>query len=94
VRTRQLIREFLRSVPRSEEQTALALVDADGAVRLITRAQMSAAIDQMRPRMRQVVHLTLEEGWPRQRVCAYLHNFSMKTLERDQVEGLDLLADL
>ncbi|HEX6123588.1 MAG TPA: hypothetical protein VFY89_10530 [Ktedonobacterales bacterium] len=94
VRTRQLIREFLRSVPRSEEQTTLPIVHPDGRVRLITRGQMSAAIDQMRPRMRQVVRLTLEEGWSRQRVCAYLHNFSMRTLERDQVEGLDLLANL
>jgi hypothetical protein len=94
VHTRQLIREFLRSVPRAEEQTTLPLITADGRARLVTRGQMSAAIDRMRPRMRQVVHLTLEEGWSRQRVCAYLRNFSMKTLERDQVEGLDLLTDL
>ncbi|MBF6592352.1 MAG: hypothetical protein IVW57_17715 [Ktedonobacterales bacterium] len=92
--TRQLIREFLRSVPRAEPEATLTFVRADGTVRLLTRAQISAAIDRMRPRMRQIMRLALEECWPRQRVCVYLHNISIKTLERDQVEALDLLAEL
>ena len=92
--TRQLIREFLRAVPRSETETALVIVRPDGEQRLLTRAQLSAAIDRLRPRQRQIVRLALEERWPRQRVCEYLHNISIKTLERDQVEALDILAEL
>ncbi|HEU5348115.1 MAG TPA: hypothetical protein VFU63_05840 [Ktedonobacterales bacterium] len=92
--TRQLIREFLRAVPRSETETTLVIVRTDGEQRLLTRAQLSAAIDRLRPRQRQIVRLALEERWPRQRVCEYLHNISIKTLERDQVEALDILAEL
>lgn len=89
---RQLLREFLRSVPRAEAMATLALVRADGAPRLITRAQLSAAVDRLRPRQRQIVRLTLEERWSRQRVCVYLNNISLKTLMRDQNEALDFLA--
>ena len=92
--TRQLIREFLRAVPRSEAETTLVIVRRDGEQRLFTRAQLSAAIDRLRPRQRQIVRLALEERWSRQRVCEYLHNISIKTLERDQVEALDILAEL
>lgn len=92
--TRQLIREFLRAVPRSETETTLVIVRSDGEQRLFTRAQLSTAIDRLRPRQRQIVRLALEERWPRQRVCEYLHNISIKTLERDQVEALDILAEL
>ena len=92
--TRQLIREFLRAVPRSEAETTLVIVRTDGEQRLLTRAQLSAAIDHLRPRQRQIIRLALEERWPRQRVCEYLHNISIKTLERDQVEALDILAEL
>ncbi|HEX6544637.1 MAG TPA: hypothetical protein VF040_22965 [Ktedonobacterales bacterium] len=92
--TRQLIREFLRAVPRSETETTLVIVRPDGEQRLFTRAQLSTAIDRLRPRQRQIVRLALEERWPRQRVCEYLHNISIKTLERDQVEALDILAEL
>ena len=92
--TRQLIREFLRAVPRSETETTLVIVRRDGEQRLFTRAQLSVAIDRLRPRQRQIVRLALEERWPRQRVCEYLHNISIKTLERDQVEALDILAEL
>lgn len=92
--TRQLIREFLRAVPRAETETTLVIVRRDGEQRLFTRAQLSAAIDHLRPRQRQIVRLALEERWPRQRVCEYLHNISIKTLERDQVEALDILAEL
>jgi hypothetical protein len=44
--------------------------------------------------MRQVMRLAVEERWSRQRVCEYLRHISIKTFERDQVEGLDLLAAL
>jgi len=94
MQARQLIREFLRAVPRAEAETTLVFWDADGAERSVTRAQMSAAIDRLRPRQRQIMRLGVEERWARQRVCAYLRNISIKTFERDQVEALDLLAQL
>lgn len=92
--TRALIREFLRAVPRGEESAVLPLVRANGATRLLTRAQLTTAIDRLRPRQRQIVRLGIEERWPRQKVCAYLRGISMKTLERDQAEALDILAQL
>lgn len=94
MRARRMIREFLRSVPRSEPEAALSFLAPDGEMRLVTRAELTNAIDQLRPRMRQIIRLNIEEGWPRNRVCAYLHDISMKTLERDQMEGLDLLSEL
>lgn len=92
--TRALIREFLRAVPRGEENAVLPLVRSDGMTRMLTRAQLSTAIDRLRPRQRQIVRLGIEERWPRQKVCAYLRGISMKTLERDQAEALDILAQL
>ena len=92
--TRQLIREFLRAVPRAEPETPLAFLRADGEARVIRRRELSAAIDRLRPRQRQIVRLGIEERWPRQKVCAYLRNISIKTFERDQVEALDILSQL
>lgn len=92
--TRALIREFLRAVPRGEENAVLPLVRGDGMTRMLTRAQLSTAIDRLRPRQRQIVRLGIEERWPRQKVCAYLRGISMKTLERDQAEALDILAQI
>jgi hypothetical protein len=60
----------------------------------VTRGELSTAIDQMRPRMRLVIRLHIEERWPRGKVCAYLQHISMKTLERDQMEALDALSEL
>jgi hypothetical protein len=94
VQTRQLLREFLRAVPRREEDATLALVRADGTTRLLTRAELSTAIDRLRPRQRQIMRLAVEERWSRQRVCEYLRHISIKTFERDQVEALDILAQL
>jgi hypothetical protein len=91
---RAMIREFLRAVPRSEPETILTLPRPDGEERALTRAELTAAIDHLRPRMRQIVRLGIEERWPRQKVCVYLRGISMKTLERDQVEALDILASL
>lgn|SRR5215813_8312404 len=89
--TRHLVREFLGAVPRSESEAAIALVRRDGTTRLFTRAELSAAIDRLRPRMRQIVRLSVEERWPRQRVCDYLNNISIKTYERDYTEAFDNL---
>jgi hypothetical protein len=94
VRTRRLLREFLRAVPRSEPDVTIVLTSPDGSPHVLTRGALTAAIERLRPRQRQIVRLAIEERWPRQRVCAYLNNISEKTLERDQVEALDLLAEL
>ena len=94
LKTRQELREFLRAVPRVEENATLAIMRPDGTTRVLTRGELSRAIDRMRPRMRQVMRLAVEERWSRQRVCEYLRHISIKTFERDQVEGLDMLAAL
>ena len=91
---RQLIREFLSAVPRSEANTVLAFLRPDGTTRVLTRAQLSAAIDLLRPRQRQSVRLALEDRWPHTQVCDYLNHISLRTLERDLAEALDLLAQL
>jgi hypothetical protein len=91
---RSLIREFLRAVPRSEPDVLLAFVGPDGVPRTITRGQLTTRIDRLRPRQRQIIRLSVEERWSRQRVCEYLSHISYKTLERDQVEALDLLAQM
>ncbi len=72
----------------------MALVHPDGRTRVFTRGELSTAIDRLRPRQRQIIRLAIEERWPRQRVCEYLRHISLKTFERDQVEGLDLLTQL
>ena len=94
LKTRQDLREFLRAVPRVEAEATLTILRPDGTTRVLRRAELSAAIDRMRPRMRQVIRLSVEERWSRQRVCEYLRHISIKTFERDQVEGLDILAAL
>lgn len=89
---RATIREFLKATPRSEPETLLTMPGPDGRPHSLTRASLTTAIDHLRPRMRQVIRLGIEERWPRQKVCAYLSGISMKTLERDQVEALDHLV--
>ncbi|MGZ3581640.1 MAG: hypothetical protein ACXWP6_02715 [Ktedonobacterales bacterium] len=91
--TRRLIQEFLTSVPRSEPEARLTFLRLDGTLRVLTRAEFSAIIDNLRPRQRQLVRLAIEERWPRQRVCDYLQ-ISLKTFERHHQEVLDLLAQM
>src|SRR5690349_9769959 len=88
---RQLIKEFLSAVPRSEPDTTLSFLRPDGTTRILTRAQLSAAIDLLRPRQRQIVRLAVEERRPYKQVCIYLNNISLRTVERDLAEALDLL---
>ncbi len=89
---RRRLREFLRAIPRSEPDSTVELLGPTEALpaRTITRAELTKTIEQLRPRMRQIIHRTLEEGWSREEVCASLH-IGMRTLERDQAAGLDLL---
>lgn len=91
---RRMVREFLGSVPRTEPEVILSFINPHGELRTLTRAQLSAAVDQLRPRLRQIVRLAVEERWPRQRVCEYLNHISIKTFERDHLEALDILAEL
>lgn len=93
IQARKLLREFLRAVPRNEPQVMIAFIHPDGTPRTVTRGQLATAIDRMRPRLRQIMRLSVEERWPRQRVCEYLRHISIKTFERDQAEGLDALID-
>lgn len=93
---RRRLREFLRATPRSEPESRVELLGlAEGApARVITRAQLTEAIEQLRPRIRQVIRLTLEERRTREEAQAYLHGIGLRTLERDQATGLDMLAEL
>ncbi|GEM_PF-1932355 len=93
---RRRLREFLRAIPRTEPAAQVELLGlVEGApARLVTRAQLTNAIEHMRPRMRQVIHLTLEERRTREETRDYLHGISLRTLERDQNTGLDILIRL
>ena len=91
---RRMVREFLGSVPRTEPEVVLSFINPHGDLRSVTRGQLSAAVDRLRPRQRQIIRLAVEERWPRQRVCGYLNHISIKTFERDHLEALDMLAEL
>ncbi len=92
---RRRLREFLRAFPRNEPENRLELLGpVDGQpAHIVTRAELTAAIEQMRPRMRQIILLTLEEHHEREAVQDYL-GIGLRTLEREQAAGLDLLAAL
>src|SRR5260221_14048424 len=85
--SRQIIRQFLRAVPRARPDAVLVFTRPDGPPRSISRAPLSAPIDRLRPRQRIIVRLGVEERWPRQRVCAYLNNLSIKTYDRDRQQA-------
>ncbi|MGO8948436.1 MAG: sigma factor-like helix-turn-helix DNA-binding protein [Ktedonobacterales bacterium] len=91
---RLLLREFLSVVPRSEEATTITFLRVDGTLQTRSRHELSAAIDRMRPRQRQIVRLAVEERWPQERVCAALKGISVRTVQRDLAEALDRLAQL
>jgi hypothetical protein len=89
------LREFLRATPREEANSQLELLGLfeDTPVVIVTRAQLTASIEKLRPEVRQVIRLTLEERWTRKEAQDYLHGISERTLEREQVAGLDELID-
>ncbi len=93
---RQRLREFLRAVPRTEPGAWLALLGPEPGMppRVLTRQALTEAIEQMPPRMRQIIRLCLEERNTHAQVQAYLNDISPRTLERDQANGLDLLIAL
>jgi hypothetical protein len=94
LQVRQLIREFLSVVPRSQASATLTFPRPDGTPRSISRAVLSTAIDRMRPRQKQIIRLAVEERRSQEEVCALLNGISVRTLQRDQAEALDLLAQL
>jgi hypothetical protein len=94
LQVRQLIREFLAVVPRSQVYITVTFPRPDGTPRTISRAELSTAIDRMRPRQRQIIRLAVEERRAQEEVCALLNGISLRTLQRDQAEALDLLAQL
>jgi|SRR5579883_2185034 len=91
---RQALREFLSAVPRSESETMITFMRPDGVVCTLSRGRLSAVIDQMRFRQRQSVRWCVEERWPRERVSAALQGVSIRTIQRDVTEALDLLIEL
>lgn len=91
---RGLIREFLSVVPRSQEGTKLTFPRPDGTPRTISRAELSAAIDRMRPRQKHIIQFAVEERRPQEEVRALLNGISLRTLQRDQAEALDLQGQL
>ena len=91
---RGLIREFLSVVPRSQETTTLTFPRPDSTPRTLSRAELSAAIDRMRPRQKHIIQLAVEERRSQEEVCALLNGISLRTLQRDQAEALDLLRQL
>jgi DNA-directed RNA polymerase specialized sigma subunit len=94
LQVRQLIREFLSVVPRSEVSATLTFPRPNGTPRTLSRAELSTAIDRMRPRQKLIIRLTVEERRTQDEVCALLNGISVRTLQRDQAEALDLLAQL
>ena len=91
---RLLLREFLSVVPRTEETTTITFLRVDGTQQTLSRQELSAAIDRMRPRQRQIVRLAIELHWSQERVCAELKGISVRTVQRDLAEALDRLAEL
>lgn len=90
---RAQIREFLRYVPREDTHETLTFTLLSGEVRTVTRQQFTERIERMRARQRQVMRLAVEQRIPRVEVTVALHDISMKTLERDEREALDILAE-
>jgi DNA-directed RNA polymerase specialized sigma24 family protein len=91
---RLLLREFLSVVPRTEETTTITFLRVDGTQQTLSRQELSAVIDRMRPRQRQIVRLAIESHWSQERVCAELKGISVRTVQRDLAEALDQLAEL
>jgi hypothetical protein len=48
----------------------------------------------MRPRQKHIIRLAVEERRSQEEVCVLLNGISLRTLQRDQAEALDLLAQL
>ncbi len=92
---RQRLREFLRATPRHEAESELILLGATDRSPnvMVTRAWLTAAIDELRPQIRQVIRLTLEKRRTHKEAREYMQGISERTLERDQAAGLDALID-
>jgi DNA-directed RNA polymerase specialized sigma24 family protein len=94
MQARQLVREFLSVTPRDEETATITIPRADGTITTLTRAHLTAAIERLRPRMRQIVRLGVEGRHSQEEIAAFLGGISTRTVQRDLAEALDLLARL
>jgi DNA-directed RNA polymerase specialized sigma24 family protein len=90
---RSRMREFILYVPRSLPSQVLYVPTDEGLGEglTVTRAYVSARIDKLRRRMREVVVRCLEQGEPDTAVAEAL-GISLRTLWRDMAEALDELA--
>lgn len=88
---RWAVRDFLRFVSREEGETRLRVVRPDQqVVGEITRARLSASLDRLDTRVRQVVRLYTEQGMRRADIAKRFY-YSQKTIDRDIREALDAL---
>lgn len=95
VENRRRLREFLRVTPREEAENRLTLLaTAEGTPALVvTRAQLTAALEQLRPQVYKILVLTMEQRRTRLEVQDALHGISERTLERAQAAGLDMIIE-
>lgn len=89
---RATVREFLRTYSREEGAEVLELVLPSGKTATVTRQDLSDAIDHLRFRMRRIVRACAENRVRRQDMCDVLY-ISMKTLERDEVAGINAIVE-
>jgi len=87
---RRLVRDFLRTVPREPEEAVLIVPRPDGSERDVRRAEVTAALVRLRPRLRRVLEECLEHHRRREDVADEL-SVSLHTIERDLMEGLDII---
>jgi DNA-directed RNA polymerase specialized sigma24 family protein len=90
---RSKMREFIMYVPRSLPSQVIYIPPdgAPGEGLTVTRAYVSARIDGLRRRMREVIVRCLEQG-ESDEVVAEALGISLRTLWRDLAEALDELA--
>jgi hypothetical protein len=95
IENRRRVREFLRVTPREEPHNRLTLLAAgeEEPPLVVTRAQLTEAIERLRPQYHKIIVLSMEQRRSRQEVREALHGISERTLERAQAAGLDTIIE-
>ena len=95
IENRRRVREFLRVTPREESHNRLTLLAAreEEPPLVVTRAQLTEAIERLRPQYHKIIVLSMEQRRSRQEVREALHGISERTLERAQAAGLDTIIE-
>ena len=95
IENRRRVREFLRVTPREETHNRLTLLGRgeEEPPLVVTRAQLTEAIERLRPLYHKIIVLTMEQRRSRQEVRDALHGISERTLERAQAAGLDTVIE-